>query len=181
MKNKKYIIITIIVILIIAFISFEKIQKINENKKLKEENIEIKNQKDKKEKKLLEYMLKSKNSDISILIVDKIPKYISTNDIKTAEDLLIHASEITTDENLKNIINFRLAKIQIEEKKTDKALMSLEKIKSLEWIGIKENLKGDIFKLRNENDKSIESFKKVIQSNAEIKLKEIAKIKINEI
>ncbi|CAL4325882.1 UPF0070 protein YfgM [Buchnera aphidicola (Neophyllaphis podocarpi)] len=181
MKNKKYIIITIIIVLIIIFIGFVKTQKIGSNEKLKKENIEIKNQKDKNEKNFLEYMLKSKNSDISILIVNKVPKYISANNIKIAEDLLIHASEITTDENLKNIINFRLAKIQIEEKKIDKALISLEKIKSLEWIGIKENLKGDIFKLRDEIDKSIESFKKVIQSNTEIKLKEIAKIKINEI
>jgi predicted negative regulator of RcsB-dependent stress response len=108
-------------------------------------------------------------------------KYILDNNLDKAFIQLNNSLKYTKEENLKNILKLRIAKIKIQQNKNQDAMKILEDIKDSTWTSIKENMKGDIFMKNKDIKKAIlawEKSKYFEQSNAS---KEIINMKINQI
>ncbi|CAL4044059.1 UPF0070 protein YfgM [Buchnera aphidicola (Anoecia corni)] len=71
--------------------------------------------------------------------------YIIKNKFNLSIDVLQNVLEWCTDNNIINLIYFRISKIQFELKKFKSALLSVSHIQESSWTSSICNLKGDIF------------------------------------
>ncbi|VEC81421.1 Mlr7403 protein [Raoultella ornithinolytica] len=66
------------------------------------------------------------------------------NDLQNAEKQLQQGLAAAPDDNLKSVINMRLARVQLQLKKPDEALKTLDGIKGEGWVAIVADLRGEI-------------------------------------
>lgn len=146
----------------------EIIKKINANKKEDLSSIE-------------KFIVENKNIYGTLSSLSLAKKYILDNNLDKAFIQLDNSLKYTKEENLKNILKLRIAKIKIQQNKNQDAMKILEDIKDSSWTNIIENMKGDIFMKNKDIKKAIlawEKSKYFEQSNAS---KEIINMKINQI
>ncbi|QCI25217.1 tetratricopeptide repeat protein [Buchnera aphidicola (Rhopalosiphum padi)] len=146
----------------------EIIKKINANKKEDLSSVE-------------KFIVENKNIYGTLSSLSLAKKYILDNNLDKAFIQLDNSLKYTKEENLKNILKLRIAKIKIQQNKNQDAMKILEDIKDSSWTNIIENMKGDIFMKNKDIKKAIlawEKSKYFEQSNAS---KEIINMKINQI
>nr|WP_186821884.1 tetratricopeptide repeat protein [Buchnera aphidicola] len=185
MLNKKtYLMIFLLVFLIFFVVLFKKPKekKINSQEFRYEEIIKKINAKKNQDLSTIEkFIIENKNiyGTLSSLFLAK--EYILDNNLDKAFIQLNNSLKYTKEENLKNILKLRMARIKIQQNKNQDAMKILEKIKDDSWISIVENIKGDIF-MKNKDIKKAklawEKSKYFQQSNAS---KEMINMKINQI
>ncbi|WP_295163995.1 tetratricopeptide repeat protein [uncultured Buchnera sp.] len=184
LNKKTYLIVFILVFSILFIFWFSKGQeKKSKLKELKYEEIIKKINANKKQdlSSVEKFIVENKNiyGTLSSLFLAK--KYILDNNLDKAFIQLNNSLKYTKEENLKNILKLRIAKIKIQQNKNQDAMKILEDIKDSTWTSIKENMKGDIFMKNKDIKKAIlawEKSKYFEQSNAS---KEIINMKINQI
>ncbi|MGP1930943.1 MAG: YfgM family protein, partial [Arsenophonus sp. ET-DL12-MAG3] len=84
-------------------------------------------------------------------------------------------------DNFKNLINIRLARVQLALNKIDKAFVSLIQVHDKELSAIIENIRGDAFLKKGDISSARSAYSKGIESNGNEMIKTILKIKINKL
>ncbi|XRY30944.1 MAG: tetratricopeptide repeat protein [Buchnera aphidicola (Tetraneura akinire)] len=126
-------------------------------------------------------MLKNKNA-YSLLIGLKLSKeYIKNNELSQSEEILNILKDITNEENLKNIIKFRILDLEIEQKEINKAKKTISEIKKKGWENVFMDKQGDIYCLENKKKLATITWKRSLKYQIDNKSKEIIKMKIQKL
>ena len=185
-KTKKiYLIIFLLIVLIVfvfSFVTFNKKEQLS-SKELKYEQI-IKKINAKENQDLTdieEFIIENKNiyGTLSSLYLAK--KYVLNDKLDKAFIQLNNSLEYTKEENLRNILKIRMAKIKIQQKKHSEAMNILNEIKDENWTSIVENMKGDIFIQDKKIKKAKSAWEKSKLLQQSVTSQEIINMKINQI
>ncbi|MGP1929415.1 MAG: YfgM family protein [Arsenophonus sp. ER-BJ3-MAG3] len=106
---------------------------------------------------------------------------VEKNNIIDAEKALLRALKKAKLDNFKNLINIRLARVQLALNKIDKAFVSLIQVHDKELSAIIENIRGDAFLKKGDISSARSAYSKGIESNGNEMIKTILKIKINKL
>lgn len=183
-NKKKFLIIFFLVFFSFSIFFFiKKEEKKIEFKKIKYEEIieKINAKKNDQLNDVENFIIENKNiyGTLSSLFLAK--KYIINNNLDKALIQLNNSLKYTKEENLKNLLRIRIAKIKIQQKKGKNAMEILNEIKDDSWTSIIENMKGDIFMENKEFKKAIKAWEKSKYFEQSTAFKEIINMKINEI
>ncbi len=69
----------------------------------------------------------------------------NAGDLSGAEQLLQAALKEVDNDGLRSLIHYRLAVVQFDQDRNEDALHSLQQIKTVEFLGLKKVLEGDIY------------------------------------
>ncbi|MGP1960102.1 MAG: YfgM family protein [Arsenophonus sp. NC-TX2-MAG3] len=106
---------------------------------------------------------------------------VEKSDIIGAEKALLNALDKAKLDNLKDLINIRLARVQLDLNKTDQALITLTQVHDKGWSMIVEDIRGNILLKKGDISGARAAYSKGIESNGSEIMKAILKIKINSI
>ncbi|MGP1924736.1 MAG: YfgM family protein [Arsenophonus sp. NEOnobi-MAG3] len=106
---------------------------------------------------------------------------LEKSDITGAEKALLMALTNAKLNDLKDLINIRLARVQLALNKTDQALITLTQVKDKGWSMIVEDIRGNILLKKGDITGAREAYFKGIKSTGTEIMKTILKIKINNL
>lgn len=85
----------------------------------------------------------------------------------------------TSDENLKAVINLRLARVQVQLKQADAALKTLDTIKGEGWAAIVADLRGEALLSKGDKQGARSAWEAGVKSDVTPALSEMMQMKIN--
>lgn len=106
---------------------------------------------------------------------------VEKNEIGKADEQLKQGLNDTKDDNLKAIINLRLARLQIQQQQGDAALKTLEGVKGEGWSAIVADLRGEALLSKGDKQGARQAWSKGVDSDASPALREMMKMKINNL
>ncbi|MDN6633003.1 MAG: YfgM family protein [Enterobacterales bacterium] len=98
-----------------------------------------------------------------------------------AEQQLAWAQGQTKDENLKSLIDLRLARVQLQENKLDDALKTLDLIKATGWVAMAQDIRGDVLVTKGDVQGAREAYSKGLASDASQSLQGLLRMKLNNL
>ena len=98
-----------------------------------------------------------------------------------AEQQLAWAQGQTKDENLKSLIDLRLARVQLQENKLDDALKTLYLIKATGWVAMAQDIRGDVLVKKGDVKGAREAYSKGLASDASQSLQGLLRMKLNNL
>lgn len=98
-----------------------------------------------------------------------------------AEQQLAWAQGQTKDENLKSLIDLRLARVQLQENKLDDALKTLDLIKATGWVAMAQDIRGDVLVKKGDVKGAREAYSKGLASDASQSLQGLLRMKLNNL
>jgi len=107
--------------------------------------------------------------------------FVEQNDFAKAEQQLALAQGQTKDDNLLSMINLRLARVQLQEKKLDDALKTLDGVKGEGWTAMTQDVRGDVLLAKGDAKGAREAYSKGIESNASQALQVLLRMKLNNL
>lgn len=107
--------------------------------------------------------------------------FAQQNDFAKAEQQLVLAQSHAKDENLLALVNLRLASVQLQEKKLDEALKTLDGVKGEGWMAMMQDLRGDVLLAKGDSKGAREAYSKGIESNASQALAAVMRMKLNNL
>jgi predicted negative regulator of RcsB-dependent stress response len=107
--------------------------------------------------------------------------FVEQNDFAKAEQQLVLAQGQTKDDNLLSMINLRLARVQLQEKKLDDALKTLDGVKGEGWTAMTQDVRGDVLLAKGDAKGAREAYSKGIESNASQALQVLLRMKLNNL
>lgn len=108
-------------------------------------------------------------------------EHINNNELVQSEKILNILKDMTNEENLKNIIKFRILDLEIEQKEIKKAKKTISEIKEKGWENIFMDKQGDIYCLENKKKLAVITWKRSLKYQIDNKSKEIIKMKIQKL
>jgi predicted negative regulator of RcsB-dependent stress response len=127
------------------------------------------------------FVIKNQNIYGTLTALNLAKKYVLNNHLDKALIQLKNSMRYTKEENLRNILKLRIAKIKIQNSENQDALNILESIKNHNWDNIIENMKGDIFLNEKKKKEAIKSWKNSLSMENSNASKEIINMKITEL
>ncbi|CDL86796.1 YfgM family protein [Xenorhabdus cabanillasii] len=103
------------------------------------------------------------------------------NDLAQAEKYLLVASGKAKDQNMVDLSNIRLARVQLAEDKTDAALKTLEQVKSKGWQLVAEDIRGDILAKKGNIKGAREAYSNGLNAQGSQVLKSMIQIKLDNL
>lgn len=179
---KYFFIFGIFLFIILSIIQINKRNKVKKNIQ-KFESI-LSNLKQKSQKSFIEAknFSEEKKNIYSVLINLKLAKVaVEKKNIKLAEKILSETLQIKIPKNIQDLINIRLARIQLFLNKTQKSIQTLKKINNKSWNPIIKQIKGDALLKQGNFLLAKKSFLKGIKTNKIEILKKILQSKIDNI
>ncbi|RLM26363.1 hypothetical protein BIY29_05975 [Brenneria alni] len=107
--------------------------------------------------------------------------YVDQNDFAKAERQLAQALSQTSDADLLSLVNLRLARIQLQDKKADEALKTLDAIKSDGWVALAAEVRGDALVSKGDNQAARDAYNKGLSANPPQALKALLTMKLNNL
>ncbi|MGP1958452.1 MAG: YfgM family protein [Arsenophonus sp. NC-CH8-MAG3] len=104
---------------------------------------------------------------------------VEKSDIIGAEKALLNALAKAKIDDLKDLINIRLARVQLALNKTDQALITLTQVHNKGWSMIAEDIRGNALLKKGDIAAAHAAYSKGIESSGSEIMKEILKMKIN--
>ncbi|CAK9885625.1 MAG: hypothetical protein XXXJIFNMEKO3_02031 [Candidatus Erwinia impunctatus] len=108
-------------------------------------------------------------------------RYVDDNQLDKALIQLNNGLKDTQDSNLQTLINLRIARLQLQMKKPDDALKTLENVKGEGWIAVVADIRGDALLSKGDNQGARSAWSKGIDSDASPALVEMLKMKMNNL
>lgn len=122
------------------------------------------------------------NNIYSVLTNIELAKIaVEKNDIAGAEKTLLKALAIAKLDDLKNLLNVRLARVQLALNKPDQALITLTQVQDKGWSTIIEDIRGDVLLKKGDIAGAHVAYLKGIESSGAEMMKTILKIKVNSL
>ncbi|WP_063656878.1 YfgM family protein [Candidatus Arsenophonus triatominarum] len=106
---------------------------------------------------------------------------VEKSDIAGAEKALLKALAVAKLDDLKDLINVRLARVQLALNKTDQALITLTQVQDKGWSTIVEDIRGDVLLKKGDVAGARAAYSEGIESSGAEMMKTILKIKINSL
>ena len=106
---------------------------------------------------------------------------LASLELEKAASQLQQGLAATSDENLKAVINLRLARVQVQLKQADTALKTLETIKGEGWAAIVADLRGEALLSKGDKQGARSAWEAGVKSDASPALSEMMQMKINNL
>ncbi|MFT2796396.1 MULTISPECIES: YfgM family protein [Serratia] len=113
--------------------------------------------------------------------LDLAKHFAQQGDFAKAEQQLVVAQSHAKDENLLALVNLRLARVQMQEKKLDEALKTLDGVKGEGWMAMMQDVRGDVLLAKGDSKGAREAYSKGIESNASQALAAVMRMKLNNL
>ncbi|WP_413737510.1 YfgM family protein [Sodalis sp. RH21] len=107
--------------------------------------------------------------------------YVDKGDFAAAEKQLEKALTQTKEDNLRSLINIRLARVQIQAKNVDGALKTLGNITHEGWSALVEDARGDAQVIKGNNQAAREAYDKALKANPPQALQALLRMKLNNL
>lgn len=129
-----------------------------------------------------EKFLQTNNNSYGALVALQLAKYfIEKNDFPQAEKQLVLMNSQAIDNNLLAQVNLRLARIQLQEKKWDYALRTLDKIKDTGWAALVQDTRGNVLLAKGDSKGARAAYAQSLKSNASQSLELLLHMKLNNL
>ncbi|AHG19030.1 membrane protein [Chania multitudinisentens RB-25] len=129
-----------------------------------------------------ETFIQANSNNYGVLAALQLAKYfVEQNDFAKAEQQLIMAQSLNKDESLLAMINLRLARVQLQEKKLDEALKTLDSVKGEGWAAMVQDVRGDVLVAKGDIKGAQEAYSKGIESNASQAHAGLLRVKLNNL
>ena len=96
----------------------------------------------------------------------KVSKLVENNELEQAATTLQEVMSSTGDNNLKTLAGIQLARIQLEQSDTDKALATLEGLDNEAFSSLIAEVKGDVLAGQGKLDDARMAYTKALEDNA---------------
>jgi predicted negative regulator of RcsB-dependent stress response len=107
--------------------------------------------------------------------------FVEQGKFDQAAQQLSQALGQTKDENLLSLINLRLARVQLQLKKPDEALKTLNAVQGDGWTAMAQDVRGDTLLGKGDIIGARAAYSKGIESNASHALQALLRIKLNNL
>ncbi len=107
--------------------------------------------------------------------------FVEQGDNAKAEQQLLLAQGKSSDVNLSALINLRLARVQLDAKKVDEALKTLDKVTDAGWMAMAQDVRGDVLVAKSDLKGAREAYSKGLESNAPQALQNMLRMKLNNL
>ncbi|WP_145578394.1 YfgM family protein [Yersinia mollaretii] len=107
--------------------------------------------------------------------------FVEQNEFDKAAQQLTQALGQTKDENLLSLINLRLARLQLQLKKTDEALKTLDAVQGEGWTAMAQDVRGDALLSKGDISGARAAYSKGVESNASQALQALLRMKLNNL
>lgn len=123
----------------------------------------------------------NKNIYGALASLEVAQQFVDKNELDKAAAQLQQGLSATSDDNLKAVINLRLARIQVQQKKADDALKTLDTIKGEGFAAIVADLRGEALLSNGDKQGARSAWESGVKSNASPALSEMMQMKINNL
>ncbi|WP_428943764.1 YfgM family protein [Pantoea sp. FN060301] len=113
--------------------------------------------------------------------LDVAKRYVDGGQLDKAAEQLKSGLGNTKDANLQAVMNLRLARIQLQQKKPDEVLKTLDTIKGEGWAAIVADVRGEALLSKGDAKGARDAWSKGIDSDASPALKEMLQMKMNNL
>lgn len=129
-----------------------------------------------------ERFVQANSNSYGVLAALQLAKhFVDQNDFAKAEHQLVLAHSQTKDDNLLSMITLRLARVQLQEKKLDHAMKTLEGVKGEGWAAMMQDVRGDVLLAKGDVKGAREAYSKGIEYNASQALQVSLRMKLNNL
>ncbi|MHB9328691.1 YfgM family protein [Phytobacter ursingii] len=127
------------------------------------------------------FAAENKNTYGALASLELAQQYVERNELEKASAQLQQGLAATSDENLKGMINIRLARIQVQLKQQDAALKTLDSVKGDGWAAIVADLRGEALLSKGDKQGARTAWENGVKNNASPALSEMMQMKINNL
>lgn len=107
--------------------------------------------------------------------------FVQAKDFANAEKQLNQASQLSKDENLLSLVNYRLARVQLQENKLDDALKTLDNVKGDGWMAMQQEVRGDVLLAKGDTKGARDAYSKGLDSKPSQTLQTMLRMKLNNL
>ncbi|MBG3012706.1 YfgM family protein [Proteus faecis] len=106
---------------------------------------------------------------------------IDANDLVSGERHLTNAVAKVKDDAFADMLNLRLARVQLALDKTDAALVSLEQVKGKAWNGMKNYIRGDVLAKKGDNAGAATAYRSALTDENAGAIRSLVELKLNNL
>ncbi|NIG62604.1 MAG: YfgM family protein [Serratia symbiotica] len=129
-----------------------------------------------------EKFIQANRNSYGVLAALQLAKhFVEQYDFAKAEQQLLQAQSQTKDDNLLSQINLRLARVQLQEKKWDNALKTLDEVKDACWAALVQDTRGDVLLAQGDAEGARAAYSKGLEYNVSQALEVLLRIKLNNL
>jgi len=107
--------------------------------------------------------------------------FVQAKDFANAEKQLTQATQLSKDENLLSLVNYRLARVQLQENKLDDALKTLDNVKGDGWMAMQQEVRGDVLLAKGDAKGARDAYSKGLDSKPSQTLQTMLRMKLNNL
>lgn len=123
----------------------------------------------------------NKNTYGALASLEVAQQFVDKNELDKAVAQLQQGLSAASDDNLKAVINLRLARILVQQNKADDALKTLDTIKGEGFTAIVADLRGEALLSKGDKQGARSAWEAGVKSNASPALSEMMQMKINNL
>ncbi len=127
------------------------------------------------------FAAENKNTYGALASLELAQQFVNQDQLDKASAQLQQGLAATTDDNLKGMINIRLARIQVQLKQQDAALKTLDSVKGEGWAAIVADLRGEVLLSKGDKQGARTAWESGVKNNASPALSEMMQMKINNL
>lgn len=106
---------------------------------------------------------------------------IDANDLVSGERHLTNAIAKVKNDAFADMLNLRLARVQLALDKTDAALVSLEQVKGKAWNGMKNYIRGDVLAKKGDNAGATTAYRSALTDENAGAIRSLVELKLNNL
>lgn len=106
---------------------------------------------------------------------------IDANDLVNGERHLTTAVAKVKNDAFADMLNLRLARVQLALDKTDAALISLEQVKGKAWNGMKNYIRGDVLAKKGDNASAATAYRSALTDENAGAIRSLVELKLNNL
>ncbi|MBG3128964.1 MULTISPECIES: YfgM family protein [Proteus] len=106
---------------------------------------------------------------------------IDANDLVSGERHLTNAVAKVKNDAFADMLNLRLARVQLALDKTDAALVSLEQVKGKAWNGMKNYIRGDVLAKKGDNAGATTAYRSALTDENAGAIRSLVELKLNNL
>lgn len=129
-----------------------------------------------------EQFIQANGNSYGVMTAMELAKhFVEQKDFAKAEQQLMLAQGKAKEDNLLSIVNLRLARVQLQEKKLDEALKTLDSVKGEGWAAMQADIRGDVLLAKGDAKGAREAYSKGLESNPSQAQQALLRMKLNNL